>query len=137
MYKIKEALDEVRSFRRTLNEHLLLFYMQKDPHHMTEILAYIKNLDELTLKGQKKLKFKDYYNTLFSTPYEPNNHEKIEEDVLYLNIERESNYVVDPAQYLIQLRGFYANLSHLLSENKRTKREVFLNLVEDYFGSGR
>ena len=140
-YHRARTIELLTGYERTLNRHLLLYYLIKDTHHLTEIMSYIRELDNLRLKGHKKLRAKDYYTVLFSEPFDPEDYIKIEdmaEDInekYNLTEDDDNKFRIDAPLYYGLLRSFYLELSELLSRNIRNDRSALKELVVDYFGS--
>ena len=140
-YSRAKTLDILTGYVRTLNLHLMMYYLIKDTHHLTEIMGYIMDIDDLTLKGYKKLKSKDYYNILFSGPFEPENYKRLEHMLDYINDkydltkDDDNKFRIDSVLYYGLLRSFYLELSELLSKNISNDLATLKELVIDYFGT--
>ena len=133
-YSRDKIHSEIRSSNRNRREHLiLLFLLPKDSarnHWQAEIYADIKDISDMKWKvNNKYLSKKEYFDNLWSMPYENNDNYSILDSSIRDLIEE--GYVIRPdwinrKQELVDvLKKFYDTISEKLEKGEITKMTVY------------
>jgi hypothetical protein len=131
-YERSKTLEKVEGISFTLNDHLVKYYLLKDNHHVSEIYAHLNFLDELILKGYKKLKASDYYKILFEEPWEPFNENILSKKFENYKREFKKEFIINVEDFFNSLKSMYKEICIMLSENDVNILTCLIDIVKKY-----